>query len=182
MPTHVHLIVSLADADGLRATFAEAHRRDQCRFHWTVLARDVGAGHLFQGRFGAVVMDEPHLLAAVRYIALNPVAARLVQRAEEWPWSSARAHLAGADDELAAVAPLRSRIADFAAFLAGPADPAVTTRLERAPTICGPLGALAWVAMHERRLGRPLASPKPGPKPRAGTAAAPAQDDLPGIR
>ena len=31
--------------------------------------------HLFQGRFGAVVMDVPHLLAAARYIALNPVVA-----------------------------------------------------------------------------------------------------------
>ena len=60
-----------ADADGLRATFAEAHRRYtgaiNARFQWT--------GHLFQGRFGAVVMDEPHLLAAAHYIAPNPVVA-----------------------------------------------------------------------------------------------------------
>src|SRR5262245_49764735 len=45
--------VTPADADGLRATFAEAHRRYtgaiNARFRWT--------GHLFQGRFGAVVMD-----------------------------------------------------------------------------------------------------------------------------
>src|ERR1700730_5090051 len=51
------------------ATFAEAHWRYtgalNRRVHWT--------GHLFQGRFGAVVIDEPHLLAATRYIALNPV-------------------------------------------------------------------------------------------------------------
>jgi putative transposase len=57
---------------------AEAHRRYtgaiNARFHWT--------GHLFQGRVGAVVMDEPHLLAAARYIALNPVVAGLVSRAE----------------------------------------------------------------------------------------------------
>jgi putative transposase len=43
MPNHVHLIVRLSDEDGLRATFAEAHRRDtgaiNTRFHWT--------GHLF---------------------------------------------------------------------------------------------------------------------------------------
>jgi len=69
MPNHVQLIVTPADADGLRATFAEAHRRYtgaiNARFRWT--------GHLFQGRFGAVVMDEPHLLAAARYIALDPV-------------------------------------------------------------------------------------------------------------
>jgi putative transposase len=90
----------------LRATFAEAHRRYTgaiaARFQWT--------GHLFQGRFGAVVMDEPHLLAAARYVALNPVAAGLVSRPEDWPWSSARAHLAGEDDELATVAPLRALI------------------------------------------------------------------------
>jgi putative transposase len=70
------------------------------RFRWM--------GHLFQGRFGAVVMDEPHLLAAARYIALNPVVAGLVSRAEDWPWSSTRAQLAGEDDELATVAPLRA--------------------------------------------------------------------------
>jgi hypothetical protein len=46
-------------------------------FHWT--------DHLFQGRFGAVVMDEPHLLAAARYIALNPVVAGLVRQTGEWP-------------------------------------------------------------------------------------------------
>jgi REP-associated tyrosine transposase len=49
LPNHVQLIVAPADADGLRATFAEAHRRYtatiNARFHWT--------GHLFQGRSGA---------------------------------------------------------------------------------------------------------------------------------
>ena len=97
MPNHVHLIVTPADRNGLRRTFGEAHRRYtgaiNARFGWT--------GHLFQGRFGAVVMDEPHLLAAARYIALNPVVAGLVRHAGDWPWSSARAHLAGEDDELA---------------------------------------------------------------------------------
>ena len=97
MPNHVHLIVTPADEDGLRRTFGEAHRRYtgaiNARFRWT--------GHLFQGRFGAVVMDEPHLLAAARYIALHPVVAGLVRRAEDWPWSSTRAQLAGEDDELA---------------------------------------------------------------------------------
>jgi putative transposase len=81
MPNHVHLIVTPADEDGLRATFVEAHRRYtraiNARFHWR--------GHLFQGRFGAAVMAEPHLLAAARYIMLNPVVAGPVSRDEDWP-------------------------------------------------------------------------------------------------
>src|SRR5580693_4250529 len=104
--------VTPAGADGLQATFGEAHRRYtgtiNARFRWT--------GHLFQGRFGAVVMDEPHLLAAARYISLNPVVAGLVSRAEDWPWSSTRAQLAGEDDELTTAAPLRALVPDFAAL------------------------------------------------------------------
>ena len=63
MPNHVHLPIMPTWRDAGRATFAEAHRRYtgamNARFRWT--------GHLFQGRFEAVVMDEPHLLAAARY-------------------------------------------------------------------------------------------------------------------
>jgi putative transposase len=50
-------------------------------------------GHLFQGRFGAIVIErETYLLELVRYIALNPVRAGLVATAEDWHWSSHRAH------------------------------------------------------------------------------------------
>jgi len=168
MPNHVHLIVTPAGGDGLRATFAEAYRRYtgiiNARFRWT--------GYLFQGRFGAVVMDEPHLPAAARYIVPNPVVAGLVNRAEDWPWSSARAHLAGEDDELARVTPLRALVPDFAALLAAPADPETTARIERGPTIGRLLGAPEWMAQLERRLGRPLAPRKPGPKPRVEPAIA----------
>jgi putative transposase len=111
-------------------------------------------------------MDEPYLLAAARYIAPNPVVAGLVSRAEDRPWSSARAHLAGEDDEQAIVAPLRAPIPDFAALLAASADPATTTRIERPPTIGRPPGAPEWIAALERRLGRHMAPGKPGPKPR----------------
>jgi len=101
-------------------------------------------------------MDEPHLLAAARYIILNPVVAGLVSHAEDWPWSSARAHLAGEDDEPAAVAPLRALIPDFAALLPAPADPAATARIERAPTIGRPLGAPEWVAASSAGSAAPL--------------------------
>ena len=62
-------------------------------------------------------MDEPYLLAAARYVELNPVRAGLVANAADWPWSSARAHLSGRDDRLVTVAPLLAIIGDWSAFL-----------------------------------------------------------------
>jgi putative transposase len=41
-------------------------------------------------------MDDAHMLAAARYVPMNPVRAEMALRPEDWPWSSARVHLAGA--------------------------------------------------------------------------------------
>jgi putative transposase len=163
MPNHVHLIVVPADEDGLRRTFADAHRR----YTGFINARHRWTGHLWQGRYGAVAMDETHLCAATRYVALNPVRARLVDRAEQWPWSSVRAHVAGEDDDLVEVAPVLERYGDFAAFLGGEEDQQ-STRALRASEINGrPVGSAAWLAELETRSGRSLAPKKRGPKPKA---------------
>ncbi len=169
MPNHVHMIATPANEDGLRKTFAEAHRRYtraiNARFGWT--------GHLFQGRFGAVAMDEAHLIAAARYIALYPVRAGLIRHPRDWPWSSVRAHLEGRDDALVMVAPLLERVPDFAALLEAEDTPEITERLDRAAGVGRPLGSAAWLADLEARLGRPLAPARRGPKPRVQAATAP---------
>src|SRR6516165_10348162 len=95
-------------------------------------------------------MDEPHLLAAARYIALNPVVAGLVSRAEDWPWSSTRAQLAAEDDELATVAPLRAVIPDFAALLAMPTDARRQTGSSGPPS-----SAARWGARNGSRCSSP---------------------------
>ena len=52
------------------------------------------AGHLFQGRFKAVLVDrDSYFVEVCRYVERNPVAAGLVQQPQDWPWSSCRAHL-----------------------------------------------------------------------------------------
>lgn len=49
-------------------------------------------GHLFQGRFKAILVErESHLLELCRYVVLNPVRARVVDDPGQWPWSSYRA-------------------------------------------------------------------------------------------
>jgi putative transposase len=48
-------------------------------------------GHVFQGRYKAILVErESHLLELTRYVVLNPVRARMVERAEDYPWSSYR--------------------------------------------------------------------------------------------
>jgi putative transposase len=163
MPNHVHVIVVPSDEDGLRRTFADAHRR----YTGFINARNRWTGHLWQGRFGAVVMDEEHLGHAMRYVSLNPVRARLAERPQDWRWSSVRAHLGGRDDGLVRVAPALDRYGDFASFLgnAGGADDAWRA-LRRSETSGRPLGTADWVAGLEARTGRTLAPQKRGPKPR----------------
>ncbi|HKU92369.1 MAG TPA: transposase [Sphingomicrobium sp.] len=163
MPNHVHLIVVPADEDGLRRTFADAHRR----YTAFINARHRWTGHLWQGRYGAVAMDEGHLGAAARYVALNPVRALLVDRAGDWPWSSARAHLAGVDDGLVEVAPLLERLGEFGTFLGGEEDQQATRALRISETTGRPVGTPEWVSAIELESGRSLAPRRRGPKSKA---------------
>ena len=164
MPNHVHLVLTPSDGDGLALALSRAHRL----YSGYVNARARRTGHVFQGRFGSVPMDEAHLLAAARYVALNPVRARLVADARDWPHSSVAAHLAGRDDGLVNVRPLLERVANFADLLAGDPVDSDFAPLRRSELIGRPLGSAAFVADVESRLGRRLAPRKRGRKHRAG--------------
>jgi putative transposase len=163
MPDHVHAIVTPCDEDGLRRTFADLHRRYTGRIN----GRNGWTGRLWQGRFSSVAMDDHYLINAVRYVSLNPVRARLVERAEDWPWSSVRTHLAGQDDGVVTVAPVLNRVGDFAAFIAGPFDEETSfSALRRAETTGRPVGGQDWIEGLERRLNRALSPARRGPKPK----------------
>ncbi|WP_423141116.1 transposase [Parablastomonas sp. CN1-191] len=153
MPNHVHLVLVPSDGDGLWRTLGDLNRR----YTGYINARRRTTGHLWQGRYGSVAMDEPHFVTALRYIALNPVRARLVKRAKDWAWSSTRALIAGQDDHVAKVTPALERVGDFA-FLSEPLDAALTyAALSRAESVGRPVGSSDWLADMEARLGRKLA-------------------------
>ena len=161
MPNHVHIIAVPSDEDGLRRTFRYVHR------HYTgyINARLRTTGHLWQGRFSSVAMDEEHLHQAFRYVALNPVRARLVKRPEDWHWSSVRAHFAGADDHVVKVAPALERVGDFRAFLGEEFDEAMSyAALRKAESVGRPIGSKEWLADMEAKTGLTLAPQKRGPK------------------
>ncbi|MGF7150997.1 putative transposase [Sphingomonas zeicaulis] len=170
MDNHVHLVLVPEDEDGLRAALGEAHRR----YTSHVNAREGWRGYLFQGRFASYPMDDAHLIAAIRYVENNPVAAGLVAEAGDWRWSSARAHVAGrrvADDPLTDVAALGRHVRNWRAYLARgieAADEADTAEAIEARLRTGrPLGDAAWLADMETQTGRDLAPRKRGPKPKA---------------
>jgi REP element-mobilizing transposase RayT len=76
MPNHVRTVAVPRDEAGLSRAFRYVHR------HYTgyINARMRVTGHLWQGRFSSVAMDETHLVSALRNVARNPVRARLAQR------------------------------------------------------------------------------------------------------
>jgi putative transposase len=161
MPNHVHLILVPSDPDGLRRALARVHQR----YAGVIQARRRRTGHFWQGRFGAVAMDEEHLAAALRYVSLNPVRARLVARAKDWRWASTRAHLRGKADGITVLAPIRDRFPDFADLLACDPEADLFDRLRAAESIGRPLGGDRFLARIERLTGRSLKPRKRGPKP-----------------
>ncbi|PJB95776.1 MAG: transposase [Nitrospirae bacterium CG_4_9_14_0_8_um_filter_70_14] len=89
MTHHVHLLLQVADVPLSRSLQNLAFRYTR----W--INRERGqVGHLFQGRYKAVLVDaDAYLLELVRYIHLNPVRAGLVADPAEYPWSGHRAYL-----------------------------------------------------------------------------------------
>jgi len=111
-------------------------------------------------------MDEPHLLAAARYVELNPVRAGLVARPEDWRWSSTAAHLAGKDDALVRVQPMldlvTTRVADWRAYLDLETPDETIERLRLHERTGRPLGDEAFVDRLERLVGHRLRPGTPG--------------------
>jgi putative transposase len=159
MPNHVHLIAVPENVEGLARAIGEAHRRYT---RWINL-REGWRGHLWQERFASFPMDENYLLAAARYVEMNPVKAGLTERPEEYSWSSARAHIDGMNDQLVNVAPLLELVGDWTNFLALPSEQ--DSKLLRKHERTGrPLGQETFVDKLESGLDRFLRPQKRGPK------------------
>lgn len=160
MPNHVHLIAVPQCDDSLRRGIGEAHRR----YSRMINFRENWRGHLWQGRFASFPMDESYLLAAARYVEMNPVVAGIAQDAASWPWSSAQAHLNAKDDEVVTVAPLLEMAGDWRLFLSEAGDKEQINDIRKHERTGRPLGAESFVEQLETVLERQLRRGKPGPK------------------
>ena len=158
MTNHVHFVVVPNTETSLARGFGEAHRRYTRMKNFAQGVR----GYLFQGRFSSSVLDENHLLAAVRYVELNPVQAGMVTCAWEYPWSSAGFHTGKAEsDPLVTDRTLSGLITDWKGFLMGGMTSEVE-RLRMATQTGRPAGDDVFIAKVGDLTGRDLSKGMPG--------------------
>ena len=159
MPNHFHIAVwprTGEDLSQFMMWLMTAHvRRYHQHYH--------SSGHIWQGRFKAFpIQDDVHLLTVLRYIERNPLRAGLVQRAEDWRWSSASLHRDGRPN--LDVGPVR-RPDDWLAFVNEPQTEAEVKRLRQCLQRGRPFGESSWQLQTAQRLGlesslRPRGRPK----------------------
>lgn len=94
MPTHWHMVLR-PTRDGDLGNFVQRLTTTHVR-RWHLHRNSVGSGHLYQGTYKSFpIQDDEHFLTVCRYVEQNPLRAGLVQRAEDWHWSSLRASVTG---------------------------------------------------------------------------------------
>lgn len=91
MGNHVHHLIEVADAPLSKVMQNILFRYTR---YWN--ARYKKIGHLFQGRYKAILCErDSYLLELIRYLHLNPVRSKMVRYPEQYRWSSHRAYLEG---------------------------------------------------------------------------------------
>ena len=153
MPNHVHFVCVPKADGGLAHTFNTLHMRYAQYFH----GKKGLTGHLWKGRFLSCMLDDRSVFEEVRFIENDPVRAGLVNRAEDYPWSSARHHLLGVTDIVIKDGCfLKGSIQDWRAYLEGKGDLPVLSRIWQSLKTGRPAGDESFVKGLEEILGRRL--------------------------
>lgn len=160
MANHVHLIAVPDREDSFARGFSEAHRR----YTRMINFREKWRGYLWEGRFKSCPLSQNHLYAAMRYIERNPVRAKIVENAMDYPWSSAKAHILKQKDSLLDDNFMGSEIKDWKLFLSDTDKQADINLLKTHINSGRPLGDKQFIEVLEKLTGRILGRQKPGPK------------------
>ena len=163
MRNHVHFISIPQELDSLSKTFNTCHMRYSQYYN----KKNRNIGHLWQGRFYSCALDEGHLYEAIRYVENNPVRAKIVKRAEEWEWSSAKFHL-NKEKGILELGKIEEYvdIANWGQYLTEKEDKGIIDKLKANTSTGRPSGSDSFVIKLEKALGRRL-RPLPEGRPRA---------------
>ena len=159
MDNHIHLVAVPRKADSLSDTLHMTHMRYAAYAN----RRHGRQGHLWQGRFSSCVLGGEHVGTAVRYVETNAVRARIVRKAENYRWSSARARVAGKSDGVCDDSfPIRDVMAGtrggWSKWLTLTDDADAIEGLKQSTKTGRPFGSKSFIAKVEAKLGRRLRS------------------------
>lgn len=156
MTNHVHLVMVPKTETGLQQVLKPLHMR-----YAQQLNRERGwKGHVWQGRYFSSPLDERYTWAAIRYVELNPVRAKMVRKAERYPWSSAAAHCGLRTDSVLTTKVSWQKqfqaIEDWSSWLAEGEQTEERMILRRNVEKGLPCGAESFIRKLEQRVGRSL--------------------------
>ena len=160
MDNHVHFIAVPKKEDSFSRGLAQTHKDYTRRINF----RNNWRGHLWEGRFKSCVLSQKHLYAAVRYIERNPVRAAMVKNAQDYPWSSAKAHVNRTKDKLLSDNFLVEEITSWKDYLSDDSDDKKGDLFVGHVDTGRPLGDEGFIKKLEAIVGRTLGRKKPGPK------------------
>ncbi|MBI2220960.1 MAG: transposase [Acidobacteria bacterium] len=167
MRNHFHLVLLPSTAYAIPAYMRwtmNVHVR-RYRQHY----RSNGTGHVYQDRYkNYVIQDETHLLTVLRYVEGNAARANLVERAEDWPWSSLNRTATGDGRTIVSAWPC-PRPSNWADIVNEPFSIEALQRLRQSAERGVPYGSEEWVEETVRRYGlestvRPPHRPAGGPQ------------------
>jgi putative transposase len=165
MDNHVHIIAVPRKSESLAKAIGETHKK----YTTVINIRQNWKGHLWQGRFLSYPMGEGYLYFAIRYIERNPVRARIVRKAEDYNWSSAKAHVFQVKDKVLTKFHLESEIQNWRAYLQEEDKEEDLDKFKNHEKTGRPLGDERFIDKLEQITGRTLRKRKPGrPKKEAG--------------
>ncbi len=155
MTNHIHLVLKPSTEEGLQRALKPLHMR----YAQHVNRAKGWKGHLWQGRFFSSPLDEIYTWSAIRYTERNPVRAGMVDKAEDYVWSSAAAHCGLMESSLLATLPQTDRAVsegEWSDWLALPESEQAINVLRRNIEKGLPCGDESFIEALERRAKRAL--------------------------
>ena len=162
MNNHVHFVSVPLEITSLAKTFHTLHMR----YSQYINQKRGAVGHLWQGRFFSCALDEPHLYAAVRYVENNAVRAKIVEKASDYKWSSARSRIYKESDHvLSGDCYLTEQIQDWFLYLEARGDDVMVNTIRSNSKTGRPCGDDGFIQTIEGIVARRLkAMPRGRPR------------------
>jgi putative transposase len=160
MPNHFHLILKPRKSEHLSPWLRLFMTKQVRNYH----KRNKTCGHLWQGRYKLFpIQSGAYFDVAMRYVERNALRSNLVNRAEDWKWSSLAARIGGMTEGLSK--PPISSGGDWLSWVNQPLTESELVSLRNCVNRCSPYGSEQWTKKKAKELGlestlRPIGRPR----------------------